>query len=81
MWGGVVPDAVTAMVRLLATLHDDAGNVAVEGLHCGDAADLDYPMDRLRAESGVADGVELIGEGASSSGCGPGRPSPPSAST
>ncbi len=35
MWGGVVPDAVTAMVRLLATLHDDEGNVAVEGLHAG----------------------------------------------
>ncbi len=63
MWGGVVPDAVTAMVRLLASLHDDAGNVAVKGFHCGDAADLDYPLDRFRAESGIADGVELIGEG------------------
>ena len=56
MWGGVVPDAVTAMVRLLATLHDDEGNVAVEGLHSGPAADLDYPLDRVRAESGLADG-------------------------
>jgi acetylornithine deacetylase/succinyl-diaminopimelate desuccinylase-like protein len=62
MWG-VAPDAVTAMVRLLATLHDDEGNVAVEGLHSGPAADLDYPMDRVRAESGLADGVELIGSG------------------
>ena len=52
MWGGVVPDAVTAMVRLLATLHDDEGNVAVEGLVSGPAADVDYPEDRLRAESG-----------------------------
>ena len=43
MWGGVVPDAVTAMVRLLASLHDDEGNVAVEGLHAGPAADVDYP--------------------------------------
>jgi acetylornithine deacetylase/succinyl-diaminopimelate desuccinylase-like protein len=63
MWGGVVPDAVTAMVRLLATLHDDKGNVAVEGLHAGPAADVDYPLDRVRAESGLADGVELIGDG------------------
>ncbi len=63
MWGGVVPDAVTAMVRLLATLHDDKGNVAVEGLHAGPAADVDYPTDRVRAESGIADGVELIGDG------------------
>ena len=63
MWGGVVPDAVTAMVRLLATLHDDEGNVAVEGLVSGPAADVDYPMDRIRAESGITEGVELIGSG------------------
>src|SRR5919199_4571764 len=35
MWGGVVPDAVTALARLLATLHDDEGNVAVPGLVSG----------------------------------------------
>jgi len=63
MWGGVVPDAVTAMVRLLATLHDDEGNVAVKGLHAGPAADVDYPVERVRAESGISDGVELIGSG------------------
>jgi acetylornithine deacetylase/succinyl-diaminopimelate desuccinylase-like protein len=63
MWGGVVPDAVTTMVRLLATLHDDEGNVAVEGLHSGPSADVDYPLDRIRAESGITEGVELIGTG------------------
>jgi acetylornithine deacetylase/succinyl-diaminopimelate desuccinylase-like protein len=63
MWGGVVPDAVTAMMRLLATLHDDNGDVAVAGLHSGPAADVDYPLDRIRAESGLVDGVELIGTG------------------
>lgn len=63
MWGGVVPDAVTTLVRLLATLHDADGNVAVEGLHCGPAADVDYPMDRLRAESAISEGVQLIGSG------------------
>jgi cysteinylglycine-S-conjugate dipeptidase len=51
------------LVRLLATLHDDDGNVAVAGLHSGPAADVDYPMDRLRSESGIAEGVELIGTG------------------
>ena len=35
MWGGAVPDALTAMVRLLATLHDENGDVAVEGLVAG----------------------------------------------
>ena len=33
MWGGLVPDALIALSRLIATLHDDVGNVAVEGLH------------------------------------------------
>jgi cysteinylglycine-S-conjugate dipeptidase len=63
MWGGVVPDAVITLVRLLATLHDDDGNVAVDGLHAGPAADVDYPLDRIRAESGLTEGVELIGSG------------------
>ena len=63
MWGGLVPDAMMAMVRLLATLHDDEGNVAVEGLVSGPAADVDYPEDRIRAESSVLDGVSLIGSG------------------
>ncbi len=63
MWGGVVPDALMALTRLIATLHDDEGNVAVAGLHAGPAADVDYPLERLRAESGIAEGVELIGSG------------------
>ena len=62
-FGGVVPDALTTLCRLLATLHDDAGNVAVPGLHVGSGPDLDYPADRLRAESGVLDGVDYIGDG------------------
>jgi acetylornithine deacetylase/succinyl-diaminopimelate desuccinylase-like protein len=49
--------------RLIATLHDDAGNVAVEGLVSGPAADVEYPEERLRAESGAAPGIEWIGDG------------------
>jgi acetylornithine deacetylase/succinyl-diaminopimelate desuccinylase-like protein len=63
MWGGLVPDAVMTLARLLSTLHDDEGEVAVAGLHSGPAADVDYPEDRLRAESGAAPGVEWIGSG------------------
>lgn len=63
MWGGLVPDALTTLVRLLATLHDDEGNVAIDGLVSGPAADVDYPEDRLRAESGVTDGVQWVGSG------------------
>jgi acetylornithine deacetylase/succinyl-diaminopimelate desuccinylase-like protein len=63
MWGGVVPDALTSLCKLLATLHDDVGDVAVAGLVSGPASDLDYPEVRLRAESGVLDGVDLLGAG------------------
>ncbi|HZN20833.1 MAG TPA: dipeptidase [Micromonosporaceae bacterium] len=63
MYGGAVPDALTALCRLLATLHDEAGDVAVDGLVRREALPLDYPVDRFRAESGVLDGVSLIGTG------------------
>jgi acetylornithine deacetylase/succinyl-diaminopimelate desuccinylase-like protein len=63
MYGGAVPDALTALCRLLATLHDDEGDVAVEGLHAGPSDPLDLTEERLRAEAGVLDGVELIGSG------------------
>jgi len=63
MFGGAVPDALTTLCRLIATLHDDAGDVAVEGLIRRDASPLDYPEDRFRAEAGLVDGVSLIGTG------------------
>ena len=66
LWGGVVPDALSVLVRLLASLHDDDGNVAVAGLHQTDIAGLnypDYPAERVRADSGLLDGVSEIGSG------------------
>ncbi|MDT5010926.1 MAG: hypothetical protein QOH57_2543, partial [Mycobacterium sp.] len=63
MWGGVVPDALSALVRLLASLHDDEGNVAVEGLFEGSAADVEYPPEQVRRETGMLDGVTEIGSG------------------
>ncbi|HQH06761.1 MAG TPA: dipeptidase [Phycicoccus sp.] len=63
MFGGAVPDAITALIRLLATLHDDEGNVTLTGLKEGRAADLDFSEERLRAESGLLDGVSTIGSG------------------
>src|SRR4029079_5215192 len=47
LWGGVLPDALSVLVRLLAILHDDDGNVAVAGLHEATAADVDYPKERV----------------------------------
>jgi acetylornithine deacetylase/succinyl-diaminopimelate desuccinylase-like protein len=63
MFGGAVPDSLMVLVRLLASLHDDEGNVAVAGLKEGVASDLPYDEDRLRRESGLLDGVETIGSG------------------
>lgn len=74
MWGGVVPDALTVLVRLLASLHDDDGNVAVEGLHASSrsredrtgearAVDVDYTPQRVRSDTGLLDGVHEIGSG------------------
>jgi cysteinylglycine-S-conjugate dipeptidase len=63
MFGGAVPDAITALIRMIATLHDDEGNVAVAGLKSGVASDLAYPEMRLREESGLLEGVETIGTG------------------
>jgi acetylornithine deacetylase/succinyl-diaminopimelate desuccinylase-like protein len=63
LYGGPVPDALSALARLLATLHDDRGDVAVEEL-VRDAADpLDLTEDRLRADAGLLDGVQLVGSG------------------
>lgn len=63
LWGGVVPDALSVLVRLLASLHDDDGNVAVTGLHEATAADVDRGAHWVREESGLLEGVAEIGSG------------------
>ena len=63
MYGGAVPDAMTAGLRLLSDLWDDAGDVAVPGLVGGEAADLGYSEAALREDAGVLDGVQLVGTG------------------
>ena len=73
LFGGPVPDALTALCRLLATLHDDRGDVAVAGLARGTVpastgpASTGDPLDlteaQLRADAAVLDGVQLIGTG------------------
>jgi len=63
MFGGAVPDAITALVRTLASLHDADGEVAVAGLRSGEAADLEFSEEQLRADSGLLDGVQTIGSG------------------
>lgn len=63
IYGGPVLDAPTLLARLIATLHDDDGAVAVAGLLSEDDVDVDYEEDRFRADAGVLDGVQLAGTG------------------
>jgi acetylornithine deacetylase/succinyl-diaminopimelate desuccinylase-like protein len=63
MFGGPVLDAVTLLSRLIATLHDDEGSVAVAGLTTAPDPAVDYDEDALRADAGVLDGVRLAGTG------------------
>ncbi|RIQ36714.1 dipeptidase [Jiangella rhizosphaerae] len=63
VFGGPVLDALTSLCRLLATLHDEKGDVAVAGLVTDPAADVEYPEERYRGEAAVLDGVELSGTG------------------
>ena len=63
VYGGPVGDALTALCRTLASLHDDAGEVAVPGLVHGrsDAPEVDEAT--FRSDVGLLDGVELLGCG------------------
>jgi acetylornithine deacetylase/succinyl-diaminopimelate desuccinylase-like protein len=63
MYGGPVGDALTGLCRLLATLHDDKGDVAVPGLVTGvsDAPDVD--AGAFAADAGLLPGGCLIGSG------------------
>jgi cysteinylglycine-S-conjugate dipeptidase len=63
LYGGPVPDALTALCRMLASLHDERGDVAVPGLVRGSADPLDLTETRLREEAGMLDGVHLTGTG------------------
>jgi acetylornithine deacetylase/succinyl-diaminopimelate desuccinylase-like protein len=63
VFGGPAPDAMMALARLLATLHDDAGDVAVVGVTSTTWAGEDLSPDDLRASADVLDGVDLTGTG------------------
>lgn len=67
MYGGVVPDAALAITRLLATLHDDDGAVAVPGLVASGEGDIEYEPEVFRSDAGVLADTQLIGRGSVSS--------------
>jgi acetylornithine deacetylase/succinyl-diaminopimelate desuccinylase-like protein len=65
MFGGPAPDALAALVHLLSSLRDERGNTTIDGLD-GSATwtGVPYPVDQVRQDAGVLDGVGLLGDGA-----------------
>ncbi|MBD0675242.1 dipeptidase [Streptomyces sp. CBMA156] len=63
-FGGAAPDALQCLVRALASLHDENGDVAVAGLTADQAwTGVQYPEEQFRSDAKVLDGVALTGTG------------------
>ena len=63
MYGGAAPDALLALMRGIASLHDDRGDVAVAGLRRDAWTRGGTTEEEFRALAEVADGMPLIGTG------------------
>lgn len=63
MFGGPVLDSITMMSRLIASLHDANGDVAVPGLVHGIEPQVDYDEADFRADAGVLPETLLAGTG------------------
>jgi acetylornithine deacetylase/succinyl-diaminopimelate desuccinylase-like protein len=61
MFGGPLPDAMTAMVKVLASLTDEAGDVAIEGLRSTKCDDLPLSQAEFAGLAGLLDGVKPMG--------------------
>jgi acetylornithine deacetylase/succinyl-diaminopimelate desuccinylase-like protein len=67
IFGGAAPDALVALIRILATLHDTHGDVAVKGLRSYTFGTIVYKEEIFRQNAGLLKGVDLIGTGPLSS--------------
>ena len=63
VFGGPVPDALSSLSRILATLHDDEGNVAIEGLARLPWDGVEMTEEEFRRDARVRPGVRLVGRG------------------
>jgi cysteinylglycine-S-conjugate dipeptidase len=63
LFGGPVLDALTQLSRLLATLHDENGEVAVDGLVRAEDPTVEMEEADFRRDAGVVEGLELSGGG------------------
>jgi acetylornithine deacetylase/succinyl-diaminopimelate desuccinylase-like protein len=62
-FGGAAPDAMMALARLLATLHDQEGNVAVDGVSSFAWDGTDIAAEDFRAGADLLADVRLTGSG------------------
>ncbi|WP_214408545.1 dipeptidase [Sphaerisporangium fuscum] len=62
-FGGAAPDALAALIRMLASLHDDNGDIRVPGLPRGIFLGSGPSEEGFRGAAGVLDGVSLVGSG------------------
>jgi acetylornithine deacetylase/succinyl-diaminopimelate desuccinylase-like protein len=62
-FGGPLPDAVMSLARMIASLHDDRGDVTVPGLHSFQWTGTQVSEEEFREESRVFDEIRLLGSG------------------
>ncbi len=63
-FGGPAPDALAALIHVLATLRDADGETTVDGLDASARWDgAAYPLARFRSDAGVLEGVDVVGRG------------------
>ena len=63
MFGGAAPDALAALVLMLASLRDEQGNTTIRGLDNTQVwSGARYPPEQFRKDANVLDGVDLLGD-------------------
>jgi cysteinylglycine-S-conjugate dipeptidase len=64
MFGGAAPDALAALIRMLATLRDRQGNTTIAGLDNTQSwPGEEYPAARFRSDAHMLEGTQLLGDG------------------
>jgi acetylornithine deacetylase/succinyl-diaminopimelate desuccinylase-like protein len=63
MFGGAAPDSMLATIKLLSTLWDESGSVAVDGLTSYEMQTPEYSEELFREEAALLDGVAPLGTG------------------
>ncbi len=63
MFGGAAPDATTAMIRILDSLHDENGDTVIPGVDSGSWSGADLDEAVYRDGSSILPGVEFLGSG------------------